>query len=151
MSTTGKCLTAAMLLLTAWPTGLVASEHRHFSSRGEVDLEDLDAEIRWDGEKWRLVVEYDVEIEDDAMAESYDLVLNLFNRSRPDQPVQIIVPLVQPSEVEDDELTYEDKVVARVDPSLIGDPGRLRLAGMVVRRGGGEVMDREETSVDHKR
>jgi hypothetical protein len=95
-------------------------------------------------------VEYDVEVEDDAMAGAYDLDLNLFNKSRPDQPVQIIVPLVQPSEVDDDEMEYESKVVARVDPRLIGDPDRLYMIGMVVRRGGGELMDREKTSVDHK-
>ena len=150
MNSTRKWLTAAMLLLAAWPAGLAASDHRHGSSRGEVDIEDLDAEIRWDGEKWRLVVEYDIEIEDDFMGQAFDLVLNLFNKSRPDQPVQIIVPLTQPSEVDDDELTYESKVIARIDPSLIGDPDRLRLIGMAVRRGGGEVMDREQTSVDHK-
>jgi hypothetical protein len=58
---------------------------------------------------------------------------------------------VQPSEVDDDEVEYESTVEARIDARLVGDPTRLRLHGMVVYRGGGTVLDEEETSVDHKR
>ncbi|MDM8008370.1 MAG: hypothetical protein QUV05_19695 [Phycisphaerae bacterium] len=152
MMTTSRMMAAVGLLLGSAVASASGSELGYLSGhRTEVDIEDLDAEIRWDGEKWRLFVEYDVEIEHPGAGESFDLVLNLFDKSRRNQPVQIIVPLVQPSEVDDDEVEYESTVEARIDARLVGDPTRLRLHGMVVYRGGGTVLDEEETSVDHKR
>lgn len=152
MSPAWTRITMTLFLAGFLPAGADALEPQPVSrSRVEVDIEDLDAEIRWDGEKWRLVVEYDVEIEHASAGDSFDLVLNLFNKSRPDQPVQIVVPLTQPSEVDDDELEYESNVVARLDPNLVIDPHKLRLCGLVVRRGGGEIMDEKTTSVDCKR
>lgn len=142
----------SVMIAIVFPAWATASEPRPLGHRGlDVDIEDLDAEIRWDGEKWRLVVEYDVEIENSIPGEAFDLILNLVSRSRPGQPVQIVVPLVTPTEVDDDELEYESSVVARIDPALIGEPDRLRLEAMVIRRGGGEVLDSDHTSVDYKR
>ncbi|HRR85332.1 MAG TPA: hypothetical protein P5316_10000 [Phycisphaerae bacterium] len=144
--------TAAVLLLgsaAAWASGLEAGYRS--SCRTEADIEDLDAEIRWDGEKWRLLVEYDVEIEHAGAGESFDLVLSLFDKHSRKEAAQIVVPLVQPTEVDDDEVEYESTVEARIDARLVGDPKRLRLRAMVVYRGGGTVLDEKETSVDYKR
>ncbi|NLE57181.1 MAG: hypothetical protein GX616_02385 [Planctomycetes bacterium] len=152
MRTTSSIVAAAVFLAGSTVVWASRPEPGHMSRHGtEADIEDLDAEIRWDGEKWRLSVEYDVEIENAGGGESFDLVLSLFDKRGRNTPVQITVQLVQPTEVDDNEVEYESTVEARIDASLVGDPTRLRLRGMVVYRGGGIVLDEKETSVDHKR
>jgi hypothetical protein len=131
--------------------GATASHGGHLShSRLDVDIEDLDADIRWDGQKWSFRVEYDVEIENVAPGEAFDLVLNVIDRTGRVQPIQIVVPLVTPSEIDDDELEYESSVIARFDPTLVSDPKKLRVRAEVVPRGGGVVLDHEETSVKYR-
>ena len=81
---------------------------------------------------------------------AFDLVLNVIDRTGRVQAIQIVVPLVIPSEVDDDELEYESSVVARFDPSLVSDPKKLRVRAEVVPRGGGVVLDHDETSVKYR-
>jgi len=138
------------IALAALLSGFLCAGAAASHPRLDVDIEDLDAEIRWDGQKWWFRVEYDVEIEDSAPGEAFDLVLNVIDRTGRVQPIQIVVPLVTPSEVDDDELTYESSVIARFDPPLVGDPKKLRVRGEVVPRGGGVVLDHDETSVKYR-
>ena len=146
-----KSFSIGTALLMALPVVFSLAQPAQASkSRLDVDIEDLDAEIRWDGQKWSLRVEYDVEIEDAAPNETFDLVLNLVNRTNAGQPVQIVVPLVSPSEVDDEEFEYESAVVARLDAGLVGDPDHVKVHAVVVRHGGGEVLDQDKTSVKHR-
>jgi hypothetical protein len=127
-----------------------AEPARASHSRLDVDIEDLDAEIRWDGEKWSFHVEYEVEIKHAAPDQAFDLVLNLISKSNNGQPVQIVVPLVTPSKMKDDKVEYKSTLAARIDSALIGEPDRLKVHAVVVPRGGGEVLDKESTSVKHR-
>ena len=151
MSVLSRMVAVGVILSGFLCAGAAASHPQPVShSRFEVDIEDLDADIRWDGQKWSFRVEYDVEIEESAPGEAFDLVLNVIDRTGAAQPVQIVVPLVTPSEVDDDELEYESSVVARFDPALVSNPKKLRVRAVVVHRGGGEVLDHEETSVKYR-
>lgn len=107
----GMALVLALSAFLGVPEPARASHHKL-----DVDIDDLDAEIRWDGQKWSLRVKYEVDIENAAPGEAFDLVLNLVSRSGSGQPVQIVVPLVTPSEVDDDEFEYKSILLARLTP-----------------------------------
>jgi hypothetical protein len=119
----------------------------------DVDIESLRGELWRASGEWLLEVRYDIEIEDDLPPPG-DLELIVFvtehGHSLLDQagrPIEFVVPLVHPSEVDDDELEFEDRIVVALPDGVFDDPGRLRLEGVVVRVGDDCVLDRKNRSI----
>jgi hypothetical protein len=138
----------SVLLATSWVN---ASHARRVSpSRAEVDIEDLDSYIRWTGSQWELRVEYEVEIEHASPAEAFDLVLRLADRRGFGQPVQVVVPLSVPTEVNPDEVELKSWAIVRLASGLVADPRKLSLYAVVVPRGGGPVLDSEDDTVSFR-
>lgn len=115
--------------------------------RSDAEIDSLKAELRPDRHGWQLLVKYEVEIEDARRGEAFDLELQLTDRrGRPlfDQnrrPLALVIPLVHPSDVDDDEVEFEGTHVARLPIAVIQLPRDVRLCGKVVRLQDGRVLD----------
>ncbi|MCG8405826.1 MAG: hypothetical protein MI923_11570 [Phycisphaerales bacterium] len=130
--------------------------YRHHRSNLDVDIDSLDAEVRYNRGGWQLRVWYDVDIEDARRYDRFDLVLTLTERRRPlydhwGRPVTIVVPLDYPTKIDRDEIEFRQSRVFQLPDNLIGKPKRLKLHAKVVRAGCGSVLDRKSESVDFKR
>ena len=127
----------------------------HHPRRPDIDIEKLRPEIWRGGSDWALRIRYKVEIENPPVGERFDLVLRLTERGRvvrgPEgRPIEIIVPLRRPSEIEHDEIEFESTVRAVVDGAAICNPKHLRAVAIVVPAGGGPVLDHKDHSVKYR-
>lgn len=119
----------------------------------EGDLDDLDAELIAEPQTWRLVVEYEVEIEDARPGDAFDLVFHISENGYvlPDaqgRPYQIVIPLDQPTEIDDDEMTFESRFSVQIGYNSFQDPDHLRLHARLIPRGYNHPLDKESTGID---
>lgn len=119
----------------------------------EADIDDLDAKLVPEAQTWRLLVKYDVEIEDCRPGEVFDLVFHISENGRilPDaqgRPFQIVIPLTAPTEIDDDELTFKSRFHLPIGYQSFREPDELRLHARVMVRGGHRPLDRESTGID---
>jgi hypothetical protein len=119
----------------------------------DVDIESLRGELWRANGEWLLEVRYDVEVEDRRPAPG-ELELTLFVTEhgytlvdRAGRPIEFVIPLAHPSEVDDDELEFEDRIVVALPDDVFDDPKRLRLDAVVVRVGDDYALDRKSESV----
>jgi hypothetical protein len=124
-------------------------EHRH----PDVDIESLRGELRRTAGEWLLEVRYDVEVEDYLPPPgTLELILYVTEHGyalvdQTGQPIEFLVPLECPSEVDDDELEFEDRVIVTLPDGVFHDPEHLRLEGIVVRIDDGRPLDRKDKSI----
>jgi hypothetical protein len=148
--------TAAAVVLI----GLLASEgsadDRRHHKRPDVDIEKLKGEVWRSPDEWLLRVRYEVEIEDWRRGDAFELVAYVtedgYRLANPaGQPVEFVIPLDRPSEVDDDELEFESSFTVRLPERSFRDPDRLRLHGMVVFAGDSLPLEKEDTSIKYDR
>lgn len=124
--------------------------------RLEVDIDSLKAELWRSGGEWLLDVRYEIEIEDFAPRERFELILYLTERGRvltdPDgRPLEIVVPLDEPSEVDDDELEFEAGLTVPLPDRALRDPRKLKIHATVVHAGRDAPLEHKKKSVKFKR
>ena len=142
----------AVVLATTPSSAFAGHRYGYFGSDGEVDLESLKGRLYYAPDEWKLHVRYDVEVEDAYCRDSFDLVLYVIDRGRPvldstGRPIQIVVPLDRPTEIDDDELEFEGRFVVGLPHCSDYTVPDLRLQGVVVRRSDGLRFDQKERRV----
>ncbi len=147
---------AGVLMLTVVSASMALLGGRQALAGPDVDIESLRGELWRGGGEWLLEVRYDVEIED-YLPPPGELELVLYVTEdgytlvdRDDRPIEFVVPLVHPSEEDDDELEFEDRLVVTLPDGVFRDPDHLRLEGIVVYVGDDYVLDRKSKSIKFK-
>lgn len=161
MAPKGRVLTlaATLALLGAWTATADDERYRSDDERYRcisVDIEDLDARLIDNGDAWTVRVDYEVEIEGTHHVEGLALVLSTQEHGRlladrNGQPIEIIIPLDRPSEVDDDEVEFEQTISFTLPDEAFVDPGALRLTGVVIGGPEGPVLDRDDTHISYHR
>ena len=151
-------IVAALTAFTVQPAVSKADGrfYRDHRSRIDVDIDSLDAEIRYARGHWQLRVWYDVEVEDMRRYDRLDLVLTLKQRGRPlldswGRPLTIVIPLDYPTEVDRDKVEFKRSRVFTLPDYVIERPRRLKLHAKVVMARCGSVLDRKSESIDFRR
>ena len=70
---------------------------------------------------------------------------------RAGRPIEFVVPLEYPSEVDDGEIEFEDRVTVTLPDGVFHDPDRLRLESVVFRVGDNRPLDRKDKSIKYDR
>jgi hypothetical protein len=120
--------------------------------RADAEIDSLQARLVRLHRQWRLQVRYEVEIEDASPGARFVLVLGATEHGRPlldrsGRPLTITVPLVDPTDVDGDELEFENTVSLRLMPNAFRDVRGLRLRAKVVCLQSGRTLDREDTAI----
>ncbi len=145
---TNRTVTAAVLGVAMSCLGAEA----HAGHDVEVDIEHLKGYLYRTADGWQLHVRYEVEIEDAYSDDQFDLILYLTEKGRPvhsDQGrlVEYVVPLDNPTEVDDDEVKFERDVTIDLPEKPFINPKRVRLHGMIVYRGDHRPLDHKQDSL----
>ena len=149
----GSAVIACILLNVLTAVAFADDRHRR---QPDVDIESLKSELRWINGEWLLEVRYKVEVEDyRPLPGELELILMITEHGRTlidntGNPIEFIVPLEYPSEEDDDELEFEDRITITLPQGDIGDPDHLRLESAVVRVNDGYPLDRKEKSIKFK-
>jgi len=143
-------ISAGILLLAAQAN----ADHRE--KRADVDIDSLKAEIYPERHGWRVGVRYEVEVEDYYGKKPLLLVMNLRERGRvlterDGRPIEIVVPLDRPTEIDDDELEFEDSISVSLDEHVVCYPGSLRIEATVVDPHTNRPLERKQRSVRYRR
>lgn len=148
--------TATAMILTLGLCGTAATaDHERNRKRPDADIDSLRADIWYGRGGWLLRVRYEIEIEDFRPGERYELVIRLTERGcklvdRKGRPIEIVVPLDRPTEVDDDELEFEGVLTVRLPARVLSNPKRLRIHAAVVPEGGVRPLDRKDRSVRYR-
>jgi len=148
--------TPSRILLTALATALIGSALATADDRYEAvkaDIDKLKAELHFDGAQWIVDVKFEVEIETTRRIEGLALVLHVDEHGRTvtgseDQPLEIVIPLDNPSEVDDDEIEFKQSLSFPIPEDAVGDPGALRLTALVATSPDAPILDRRDTRID---
>lgn len=152
-------ITRNVALAIALPGMLVATAFagdRHHRSP-DVDIESLRGELHRAGGEWLLEVRYDVEVEDHLpLPGELELILVVTDHGHAlvddtNSPIEYVVPLRYPSEEDDDELEFEDRITIALPDGAIVGLDHLRLEGIVVRAGDDHPLDRKDKSIKYER
>lgn len=140
------------LVLAAAPAVGVAGWPPRFHSDVDVDIDSLKAEVRYERGGWRLLVGYEIEIEDARPYERFELVLTLLEHGRPlrdrfGRPLSIVVPLDRPTKYDRDEVEFRRRLSVRLGAGAITNPRRLKILAEVVRTTDGHSLDHKKRSV----
>ncbi len=135
---------------------LSKGERGHHRLRSEADIDSLRGELYHARREWRLRIRYEVEIEDALPFEQFELQVRVYERGRPvldmrRRPLVIVLPLRYPTDVDDDELEFEDRVTVRLPYDAVCNPKRLKLEALVVRLNDGRVLDDSRRSVKFRK
>jgi hypothetical protein len=139
-------------LLIALSLAAPAAVARGDDCRTEVDLDSLSACVAPAGRGWSLKVEYEVDIENPRRGAEYLLVLRIVENGRllcdsRGQAIEIVRPLADDLDDDADEAEYDDKVSILLPAGVRADC--LRVTASVVENGSADVLDHDDTKVDH--
>jgi hypothetical protein len=152
---TDHTLVTVLVLTGALSAAAAAGDRCH--RRCDVDIESLRGELWRSGGEWLLEVRYDIEVEDCIPSRGeLELVFYVTEHSRQlvdhaGDPIEFFVPLDHPSEVDDDEVEFENRVAVTLPEGVFCDPDRLRLQGFVFRIGDERPLARRDKSIKYKR
>lgn len=120
-------------------------------SKAEADIESLKGRAYLTQEGWDVHVSFDVEIEDAHRDERFDLVFRIRAKDgHGGPPMQAVVPLDHPTDVDDDELEFEGRTVLRLPHDIVYPGEKLRIDAYVYVRGSNRPLDHEDTTVKTK-
>ncbi len=134
-----------------------AGDRRKVRDRSvKAKIDSLDADLLHAGPDWQISIEYEVEIEGQIGNDWYLLVLELVEDDRPvvdenGAPLVMEIELLQPTDRDEDELEFEDRISTSVPKVWVGDDDDLELVAKLVRASDGLVFDTEDESVDRDR
>jgi len=120
----------------------------------QVEIDSLKASLRTDRAEWEITVKYKVETEEMEIGR-FDLVFQLWAYGRPlvdaaDRPLEFVMPLDRPSEVDDDEIEYKGRFMRILPGDLEVDPHDLRIDALVIDRANERVVKHKEKEVGHE-
>lgn len=146
----------AIVLLTGVASSTAHAWDHDRHSRVDVDIDSLKAELYGHHGRWQLNVRYDVEIEDARRFERFELVLLVTERGRPlrdrlGRPLEIVIPLDHPTDIDDDELEFKRGLTVRLPNGAFFNPKKLQIRAEIVRVQDGRVLDRKKKSVKYRR
>ncbi len=149
-------LLLSLLAATALPDSAAGSPPGQRLSTPDVDIESLSAGMHEGPRGLTLSIRYEIEIEDASPWDRFELVMQVTDNGRPvldgfGRPLEITAPLTRPTEVDDDELEFEDSLTVDVSSQSIRNPDRLRLWATVVRLADERICERKETSIKMER
>jgi hypothetical protein len=146
---------SAIVLAGVLSATTFAGDRQH--RQPDVDIESLRGELWRSGGEWLLEVRYDVEVEDYVPPPGeLELILHVTERDHAlvdhtGRSIEFVVPLEYPSEVDDDEVEFEDRTVFTLPDGVFHNPDRLRLEAVAVRAGYDYVLDRKDKSIKFDR
>lgn len=147
---------AAMSLALLGATNLAsADDGRHFRNPRDADL-DVNARIRFNRGNAVLDVRIKAEIEGRFLRDTYNVLLTIepadvrFNR-RFVQPQTIIVPLNRPTDIDDDEIEFKQRVSVVLPRNLARFGNALVIRAELVSASSGRVLDRDTTIANENR
>jgi hypothetical protein len=122
--------------------------------RPDVDIDSLKASMRYYDGSWHVSVKYEVEVED-GVPSDLRLVLYFTDRGRTvldpkGAPIEFIVPLDEPSEVDDDEIEFEETITLELPDRSFRNPRRLKVHAVAVYGPEGRSLDRKDRGVKLK-
>lgn len=144
-------LAAAAVLLAAQASSAAAKDRRP-----DVDIDELKGDIWRTRAGWTLRIRCEVDIEDARRRDRFELIFRLTERGREvvdgaGYPVEIVVALDRPTEIDDDELEFKEALRVKLPRHYIRDPKHLRLHARVAHAGGDRPLDRKDKSVKYRR
>lgn len=119
------------------------SDRSRKCSKQEAEIDRLRAVNPWGTPD--IFVEYKVEIEHPCPEQTFDLVLQI--RHRENVLMEVVVPLDQPTEVDDDEIEFKGGFEGQFGVVVLEDRSHLRIEGRLVERASGQTMDRDSERV----
>ncbi len=142
------------VLLIAFVAAGPASADDERRERPDVDIDSLKASMRYFDGSWHVSVRYEVEVED-SVPSDLRLVLYFTERGRTvrdpkGEPIEFIVPLDEPSEVDDDEIEFEETIILELPDRSFRNPRRLKVHAVAVYGPQGRSLDRKDRSVKLK-
>lgn len=151
-STWVGCLLGVCILMTSAAPSYAGGRGGFRQAKVEADIESLEARIRHEAGNWRMDVRYEVEIEDAAPGERFNLALSLVDGNCPvrdasGRPLAIVIPLARPACIRGDEWRFRDGTSTCLPNGTITDPRRLRIRAELVSACGSCTFDRDETCV----
>ncbi len=128
---------------------------RHGGYRGsgaDVDIESLKAKLLGGWNDSVLQVRCKVEIEDAWPGQRFDLWLRVTERGRElsdrrGRPVRVRVPLNRPTDIDDDEFEFDERLELPLPHAMPWNAKRLRIQAKVVGRNSGRVFDRDDATI----
>ncbi len=150
-----KTLKSLPILATVMSAGLMSGQAAR-ADHVDVDIDRLKAEIRQDTHGWRVFVDYQIEIEDARRYDRFELLLTFSERGRPlvdrlGRPIEVVIPLVDPTDIDDDELEFRDGLTINLPHGVLHNPKRLKIHAEVVSVAQGRVMDRKTKRIKYRR
>ncbi len=118
----------------------------------KAEIDDLSARITPAGTEWNISVAYEVEVRTRQSPADLALVLQLeYNRqllfTEDNRPFEVVVLLDRPSEVDDDELTFEGSLSFSVPANQVTHYRDLRIIGQVYPDPQSPALDRDDARV----
>lgn len=122
----------------------------------DAEIDDLDAAIHFARGGWLLSVGFEIEVEDARPGAPLYLSIVVLDGKRPilDQwgrPLEILVPLDRPVEIDGDEIEFRDEVDFRVPDGLFSHPKNLRVLARIIDGPRGRVLDDDDEKVSFRR
>ncbi len=149
--------TLAAVALGGFAVPTARADHEDYPKpRVKIDFESLKGELRWSRGEWQLRIKYDVEIEKYERGDRFELVLYVSEhgevvRDDEGKPIEWVVPLDRPSEIDDDELEFESRITVYRPGDSIRYPKKLRINGIVYQDGYELPLKRKIKSIKYKR
>jgi hypothetical protein len=119
----------------------------------KADIDKLDAELHHDGAQWIVDVKFEVELETSRRIEGLALVLHVDEHGRTvtgdeDQPLEVVIPLDNPSDVDDDEVEFKQSLSFPIPEDAVDNPAALRLTALVATSPDAPILARRDESID---
>lgn len=149
MSSFSHSIISALIIASAAAAPAPADDERR--ERPDVEIDSLKASMRYYDGSWHVRVKYEVEVED-GVPSDLRLVLYFTERGRTvldptGEPIEFIVPLDEPSEVDDDEIEFEETITLELPDRSFRNPRRLKVHAVAVYGPEGRSLDRKDRSV----
>ena len=133
------------------PTALADDDHY----RGELDIEidHLKADLRLSGDTWLVDAGYEVDVEGRNIPGGLALLLTVTDAGRTiaaptGEPIELIVPLEYPTDVDDDELEFKGAAIVALEDGSFSHPANLRLHGYIVLPDADQPLAGKTTEID---
>ncbi len=150
-----KMLKSVPILAMVMSAGLMSAQAAQ-AGHVDVDIDRLKAQIRQDTRGWRVFVDYKIEIEDARPYDRFEVLLTFSERGRLlvdrlGRPLEVGIPLVDPTDIDDDELEFRDGLTVNLPHGVLHNPKKLKIHAEVISVAQGRVMDRKAKRVKYRR
>jgi len=150
----GLIAAIAMSLLLV-PATVQAYHRDRDYEKPDVEVESLKAALHRASQGWYLNIQYEVELED-ARPDRFDVLIAFSERGRMlrdgrGRPIELFEGLGRPTDVDDDEFEFKNRLLVTLPRELIHNPKKLKTHVAIIDRYTNRVIDDKTTSVKWKR